>query len=105
PLMALRHQVFDRYLILLLPAITLSLLLFYQARGKSRPSAFGWVLLGVFALYGIATTHDYYAMGRARLAAASALMASGVPRTQITAGLEYDGWTQIEKTGYMNNEK
>jgi hypothetical protein len=31
--------------------------------------------------------------------------ASGVPRSVIQAGFEYDGWTQIAEAGYINESK
>jgi hypothetical protein len=100
------HQVlFDRYLIPLLPVVILVLLLFFQRRGIQRVSGGGWLLLAIFAAYGIAATHDYLALSRARLAAASAVIASGVPRTRVTAGLEYDAWTELITTGYINDPR
>jgi hypothetical protein len=57
----------------------------------------------VFALYGVATTHDAFAASRARAEAARALEQAGIPRIEIAAGFEYDGWTQVAATGYVNN--
>ncbi len=91
----------DRYLLPLLPALVIPLLWHHQQRIQQRVPAVGWVVLGLLGAYGIATTHDYLASARARLQAASTLVANGVPRTWITAGLEYDGWTQIEQTGHI----
>jgi hypothetical protein len=93
---------FDRYLIVLLPALVIPSLWHYQHEiRKPLPSAV-WAVVGVLAWYGVATTHDHLAAGRARLQAASALTAAGIPRTRITAGLEYDGWTQAEQTGSVH---
>jgi hypothetical protein len=44
-------------------------------------------------------THDYFAAGRARVEAAANLTSSGIPRTHVSAGFEYDGWTQVENAG------
>ena len=96
-------DLFDRYLLLLLPAVNLPLLWLYQQRIRDRVPLTGWLLVGLFGAYGVASTHDYIAAARARLTAASLLTAAGVPRTRITAGIEYDGWTQIEAKGYVNN--
>jgi len=90
---------FDRYLIVLFPVLVIPVLWRSQEDGRKTPPKIGWAILALFALYGVATTHDYLAAGRARLEAASALTTAGIPRTRITAGLEYDGWTQIEHTG------
>ncbi len=94
----------DRYVLPLLPIAVIPLLWRYQQRIGRRPPAWGWVLLGLFAFYGIATTHDYLAAARARLEAASAVTAAGVPRTSVTAGLEYDAWTELEQSGHVNDE-
>src|SRR4029079_12810774 len=94
-------DLFDRYLLLLLPAVNLPLLWLYQQRIRDRVPLTGWLLVGLFGAYGVASTHDYIAAARARLTAASLLTAAGVPRTRITAGVEYDGWTQIEAQGYV----
>lgn len=56
-----------------------------------------------FGYYAVAGTHDWFAVNRARLQAAEQVCRAGVPRTAIQAGLEYDGWTQLEVDGYMNN--
>ncbi len=90
---------FDRYLIFLTPLLSILLLWLYQARVAGAPPFAAWFVLAVSALFGIAITHDYIAAGRARLAAANEVIASGVPRVRVSAGLEFDGWTQLETTG------
>ena len=102
---AAQGNVFDRYVLLVLPAVTIPVLLFHQRRVGPALSLWAWGTLAVFGVYSVATTHDYLAMSRARLQAASALMAAGVPRTQIVAGVEFDGWTQIEANGYVNDPR
>jgi dolichyl-phosphate-mannose-protein mannosyltransferase len=96
-------DLFDRYLILLLPAANLTLLWLYQHRIQERVPLVAWLVVGVFGVYGTAATHDYIAAARARLEAASVLAAAGVPRTRITAGVEFDGWTELETAGHINN--
>jgi hypothetical protein len=92
-------NLYDRYLLPLLPVIAIPLLWAYQRAVRNAPPALGWAIVCVLALYGIATTHDYIAAGRARAQAAAALTSAGIPRTSITAGFEYDGWTQLEQSG------
>ena len=101
---AVAYQVlFDRYLIVLLPALIVPLLWHFQRRIRETPPALGWVVMGLFALYGVAATHDYLAAGRARVRAATAVAATGVLRTHISGGMEYDGWTELEQTGHVLN--
>jgi hypothetical protein len=59
--------------------------------------------LALSACFGIALTHDYLSTGRARVQAASAVIAAGIPRTQVSAGLEYDAWTELEQYGYIRH--
>jgi hypothetical protein len=54
----------------------------------------------LFALFGIAQAHDYFALLRARVANTGYLEQRGIPRTRILAGFEYDGWTQITAAGH-----
>lgn len=102
---AAQGNVFDRYLLLVLPAVTMPVLLFHQKRSGPTLPRGAWGILAVFGAYSVAATHDYLAMSRARLQAASVLIAAGVPRTQIVAGVEFDGWTQIEANGYVNDPR
>ncbi len=96
-------EAYDRYLIAFLPLISIPLLRYYQANVASRVSVWSWLALALYSLYGVATTHDAFAVARARATAARSLEQAGVPRTQIDAGFEYDGWTQLETTGYVNS--
>ncbi len=94
---------YDRYLIAFLPLVAIPLLRFRQVRGNGRVSRWSWALLALFAIYGVLTSHDSFAIHRARLASAEALVKAGIPRTEIMAGFEFDGWTQLETAGYVNN--
>jgi hypothetical protein len=90
---------FDRYLIVLLPLLVIPLLLLCQQTIREKPPAWAWILLAIPASYGIATTHDYFAAARARLQAATTVTAAGIPRSHVSAGFEYDGWTELEQNG------
>ena len=107
--------VFDRYL-LTLQAVAIAFLLryyqdFVEPDAKQRPSRFTighlpWVshlALLVFAYFSVAGVHDWFALDRARVEAAEEVRRSGVPRTAIQGGFEYDGWTQLEVGGYIND--
>lgn len=99
------RTMFDRYAIVLLPVLVIPLLWHCQQRVRQTPAAAAWAAIGVFACYGVAATHDYFAAGRARLQSATALTTAGVPRTRLTAGLEYDGWTELERSGHIQARK
>jgi hypothetical protein len=93
---------FDKYLLPIIPIAILVLLKLYQQRLDANPAAISWIVLTVFSLYTVAATHDWFAMYRAQAFAANEVRASGIPRTQIQGGFEYNGWTQIQNGGYIN---
>lgn len=97
---------FDRYLLPIIPIATIiGLRISSVATGKTRPPHLGWVALGLAAYYGVAQTHDYFSLLRARLKLTNALEAHGIPRHKIMGGFEYDGWTQITEVGYYNDAR
>jgi hypothetical protein len=92
---------FDRYLLPLIPLALIAVLLWSQMLSGASPKAANWSLLTIFALFGIAISHDYFASLRGRLTAFQRIEASGVPPSHIDGGLELDGWTQVETTGRL----
>jgi hypothetical protein len=97
---ALIGLAFDRYMLPLVPLLMLVALLQF-ARHRRPVPLIAWCCLLLFSFYGIVMTHDYSAAVRARLAAADELETTGIQREQISAGFEYDGWTQVERSGYV----
>ncbi len=95
----------DRYLIPLLAIFVIVVLRYFQDGVRRQTPGLCFGLLALFSAYGVAATHDYFSTGRARLAAATAVHDSGVPRTEIQGGWEYDGWTQLSATGYINDPR
>ena len=95
----------DRYFIPLVALFLIPLVRFYQERIQARVPIYCFGVLAVFAAYGVASTHDYFATNRARLKAVTLVERSGVPRTAVQGGWESDGWTQIERRGYINDAR
>jgi hypothetical protein len=109
--------IFPRYYLPFLPALTCGLL--YCTRSlpaahsgaaalsaaADRRSVLGWLLVGFFALRGIAILHDEFADTRTRLEAISLLQRQGVSRERITSKWVIDGWEQIEREGYVNDPR
>jgi hypothetical protein len=102
---ALYSFIYDRYLLGLLPVAIIFLLLLYQRWVGERLPTIAIATLTLFALYATAGTHDWFALNRARAAAVAQIQASGVPITSIQGGFDYDGWTQIEAAGYINDPR
>jgi hypothetical protein len=95
--------IYDRYLLGLLPLVILEVTRLMQ-RSELRPSPIGYAALTLFGLFGVFGTHDLYALNRARIAAVQEVRASGIPIDRVQAGFEFDGWTQIELAGHVNEE-
>jgi hypothetical protein len=96
----------DRYLLPFLPLVTMTGLgIYFRLKGRDRLPALGWLTLFAMAYYGIAQTHDYFALLRARLKLTSALENRGIPRTRILGGFEYDSWTQVTLTGHYSDSR
>ena len=104
-LMVTRAAVFERYFLPMLFVLLVFALRFYQARVAIYLPKVSVVLVTLYATFGILTLHDFIASSRARLEAADHLRSAGVPRSEIRAGFEYDGWTQIELTGHLAPKK
>jgi hypothetical protein len=102
---ALYSFVYDRYLLGLMPVAIIILSLLYQQWVAERLPGITITALSLFALYAIAGTHDWFALNRARVTAVAQIQASGVPTTSIQGGFDYDGWTQIETAGYINDAR
>ncbi len=96
------HVVYDRYLIPPLLIVIILLLLVYQSNFAPRGRVIGAVAMMSYGLFAIALSHDFYALGRARVEAASTLQKAGIARTNIEGGFEFDAWTQLEQWGYIN---
>jgi hypothetical protein len=96
---------YDRYLLGLMPlAIIFLVRLYQQVTGDNLP-AISFLMLGAFGLFSIASTHDWFAANRARIVAVEEVHATGVPKTAIQGAFEYDGWTQIEAAGFVNEKR
>lgn len=104
-LLGTQENMYERYLLPLLLIALIPLLRLYQQKVADRLPAASLVVIAFLAAYGITTMHDLFAADRARVAAADRIRASGVPRTAIHAGYEYDGWTQLEIAGHVNDPR
>jgi hypothetical protein len=95
--------VLDRYLLGLMPIAIICLIRLYQEWIAPRLPMSCFLALAIYALLAVAGTHDWFAWQRARLEAIREVQATGVPRTEIQGGFEYDGWTQLETVGFIND--
>jgi hypothetical protein len=99
----LRGDLFDRYLLPLLPIALILLLRFYQDRIQPSLPLFSYALVLLFALYAVAGTHDAFSMYRAKQAAVNELRAAGIPDNAIDAGFDHNAMTQVQQFGFIND--
>lgn len=100
---ASESEAFDRYMLSIMPFVIIWLIRLHQESIAPELPMSSIVTLALFTVLSIAGTHDWFALQRARLAAIGEVRASGVPRTEIQGDFEYDGWTQVENGGHINN--
>jgi hypothetical protein len=105
------NQMYDRYLLPLIPCVSIPVLLAYQHQPpragplkRSLMPAACFALL-MLALLGWALTQDDLALGRARVAAIHALLAAGIAPNHIDGGFDFNLWTQLELTGHVNDSR
>jgi hypothetical protein len=96
---------YDRYLLPLMLIALLVLVRFYQERIRLNLPIPSVILIGVFACYGVAATHDLFAMYRGYIAAIEEVRSSGLPATAFSGSWENDGWTELETAGYINEPR
>lgn len=95
----------DRYLLDLMPVAIVLFIGAWQRWIAPRLPGICVVTLAVYAALAVAGAHDSFAWQRARLAAVNELRASGIAQTAILGGFEYDGWTQIQDGGHINDPR
>jgi hypothetical protein len=98
-------QLFDRYLLPLLVVLLLVLARYYQERMNAKLPPICVLLIAIFGAFSVAATHDMFALYRADAAAIDEILASGAPATAIAGPWEFEGWTQVEIAGYVNDPR
>jgi hypothetical protein len=94
---------FDRYLLPLIAIVNLAAMA-VAARLQGTALRFAAVpVLLIFGVYGLAMTHDAFRLYEARARAGDRLRRIGVPRTWVSGGYEYDGWTELATAGGIRN--
>ena len=97
------HVIFDRYALGLLAPVLICLVRLYQERVQRSLPLASALLVGVMAVYGIAVTHNNFAINRARVALADELQANGIPDTSIDGGWDYNLDVELRHANHINN--
>ena len=98
----LTTSVIDRYL--LFPEFTLIAIatrLYQQRISNQLPSAI-WLVIFVVGSLDAVLMHDAFAQLRAQNDLLQGMVRSGIARTDIDGGLQFNGWTEITALGYVN---
>jgi 4-amino-4-deoxy-L-arabinose transferase-like glycosyltransferase len=104
-LLVTRTNIYDRYLIPLIFVAVVGLLRLYEDRIGGRLPLLTVALILMFGASGVAQLHDLYARDRAVLAITNEVLSTGVTRSEIRAGYEYDAWTELENSHYVNEPR
>jgi hypothetical protein len=102
-MVATRLKIYDRYYLPLIFMVTVILVRVYVEHVSPRLPRVCILAIAVYALYGIGVTHNVFAFARARIKAIEELETAGVPRTFIDGGFDFDGWTELERSGHVND--
>ncbi len=108
-LIATRHDLFDRYLLMLFIVVALALPIL-GTRARDRPigkaaGAMTAMLLLASACFSVIAAHDFLAWNRTRWVALSDLIQSGVGPRRIDGGYEFNGWTLYDAHYELHDEK
>ncbi len=93
----------DRYLLGLLVVPLLCLVRYYQEQIQPRLPVAGVLLVAIMAIYGIAVTHNVFALFRARTDLAAELRSYGIPDTSVDNGWEYNLDVELQHSNHLND--
>jgi hypothetical protein len=95
----------DRYMLGLLGVALIYLVRYYQNRIQPRLPFAIVLVVGIMAIYGIAVTHNIFAVQRARVALAAELRADGIPDTLVDNGWDYNFDVELQHADYLNDKR
>lgn len=96
---------FDRYSLGLLLGTVVLLTRLYQDRVRTHLSLAWAIPVGLMAIYGIAVTHNTFAIFRARTELATELNRAGIPPTKVDNGWEYNVMVELQYADHINNSQ
>jgi hypothetical protein len=102
-----RAAFFLRYLLEVMAALTIWLVKLWSDLAKKKQSCgiTGPILIAVYCAFSVIVTHDLFRRTDAILSLTQWYAAHGMARDQLEAGYSFDGWYQVERTGYVNDSR
>ena len=82
---------FDRYLIIPIILVSLSITLDIKNINLKKTKIFSFIILSIFILYSIVSTHDYLSWNKARWKAIKYLLDKNISPSKIDGGFEFNG--------------
>lgn len=98
-------EFYDRHLLPLLAILLLVLTLYYQRRVKENLPWTCALLVLIFGGFSVVAAHDKFAEYRGYASVINEIRSGGVPATAILGPWEFDGWTEIEEVGHVNDPR
>jgi len=102
---ATTYYLFDRYALGLLILALICLIRYYQEQIRPQLPLASFFLIALMAIYGIAVTHDTFALARARVTLAAELAANGVPPTSVDNGWDYNVDVELQHADHINDSR
>lgn len=101
----LQFVFYDRHLLPLFAILLLVATRLYQERVRTNLPFACIALTAILGIFSLVATHDRFSGFRGYAAAIDEVRSSGVPATAILGPWEFEGWTQIETVGHVNNPR
>lgn len=94
-----------RYVLPLLTICLIASTRYYQERVKANLPIACVVMIVLAGSSTVAATHDAFALRRGYLVAIDEVRSRGVAATSIWGPVEFNGWTEVEKIGYVDDQR
>ncbi|MFY8051794.1 MAG: hypothetical protein ACOVP2_04190, partial [Armatimonadaceae bacterium] len=105
PWLALNNM-FDRYLLLIVPFVMAAHVAPIKESPRFQPIRWGAAAVAACtAIWGLISTHDYFAYSSARMELYKQTLALGIAPENLDAGIEYNADFQIRTEGKINNRQ
>lgn len=72
---------------------------------KQRSALVAPIMVAVYCAFSVILMHDTFRKTDAVVSSVQWYTSQGMPRDELEAGFALDGWYQIERTGYVNDER
>lgn len=102
-----RESFFARYLLPVMAALMIWLTKLWADLGKERQRVgiVGPVWVAIYCALSVMVMHDLFRVTDATLSLTQWYSAQGMPRDKLEAGFPFDGWYQIQRTGFINEPR